>query len=99
MPTFITLCNFTEQGIRAVTQTTERAKAFEAMAAKLGVRLKEMYWTMGRYDVVVVVEAPDDETMSALMLGLGALGNVRTETLRAYSATDMARIFKKMSGK
>ncbi|MBI2371499.1 MAG: GYD domain-containing protein [Deltaproteobacteria bacterium] len=98
MPTFIILANFTEQGIKTVTQTTERAKAFEAMAAELGVRLNEIYWTMGRYDVVAVVEAPDDETMSAVTLGLGVRGNVRTETLRAYSASDMARIFRKMGG-
>lgn len=58
MPTFITLLNWTDQGIRNVKQTTERAKAFKAMAQKVGVTVKADYWTLGQYDGVIVLDAP-----------------------------------------
>ncbi len=89
MPTYISLLNWTDQGIRKVKQTTKRAKAFQDMARKMRVKVKDIYWTVGQYDVVVIMEAPDDEALSRLMLGLGTLGNVRTETLRAYSTQEM----------
>lgn len=94
MPAYITLVNLTEQGIRNVKDTTKRAKAFQAMAAKAGVKVREILWTMGRYDVVLVSEASDDETISRGLLGLGSMGNVRTETLRAFSAKEMDKILK-----
>lgn len=94
MPTYVSLLNWTEQGIRNVKQTTQRAKAFQTMAQKMKVKVRQIHWTMGRYDVVVVLEAPDDEAVSRLMLGLSALGNMRSETLRAYSAQEMAQILK-----
>lgn len=94
MPAYITLVNFTDQGIRNVKDATKRAKAFQTMAGKGGIKLKEIYWTMGRYDVVVMTEAPDDETISRAMLSLGSLGNVRTETLRAFSAKEMDKLLK-----
>jgi uncharacterized protein with GYD domain len=94
MPTYIGLTKWTDQGIRKVKETTKRAKDLQEMAAKMNVKVKEIYWTMGRYDVVVVMEAPDDETISRLTLGLGMLGNVKTETLRAFSAQEMNQIVK-----
>ncbi len=94
MPTYVSLINWTDQGIRKVKQTTKRAKAFQNMAEKAKVKVREIHWTMGRYDVVVVMEAPDDEAISRLMLSLGALGNARSETLRAYSAQQMTQILK-----
>ena len=94
MPTYITLVNFTDQGIRNVKDTTKRAKAFQAGAEKAGVKVKAEYWAMGRYDIVIVTEAPDDETISRAMLRLGSIGNVRTETLRAFSADEMDKILK-----
>ncbi len=97
MPTYISLLNYTEQGIRNVKETTKRAKDFQAMAGKAGVKVKDIYWTMGRYDIAVISEAPDDETISRTLLALGSKGNVRTETLRAYSAEEMDRIIKGMS--
>lgn len=97
MATFISLLGFTDQGIRKVKQTTKRADAFRAMARKSGVTVKHIYWTVGAYDVVIVMEAPDDETATAALLSLGALGNVRTQTLRAFSAEEMNRIIKKMA--
>ncbi len=94
MPTYVSLLNWTDQGIRKVKETTKRAEAFQALAQKSKVRVREIHWTMGRYDVVVVMEAPDDLAISRLMLALGTLGNVKTETLRAYSAKEMAEILK-----
>lgn len=94
MPAYITLVNFTDQGVRNVKDTTKRAKAFQTIGGKAGIKLKEICWTMGRYDVVVMTEAPDDETISRAMLSLGSLGNVRTETLRAFSAKEMDKILK-----
>lgn len=94
MPTYIGLTKWTEQGIRKVKESTKRAKEFQEYAAKMNIKIKEIHWTMGRYDIVVVAEAPDDETMSRLTLGLGMLGNVKTETLRAFSAQEMNQILK-----
>jgi uncharacterized protein with GYD domain len=94
MPTYVSLLNWTDQGIRKVKETTKRAETFQALAQKNKVKVREIHWTMGRYDVVVVMEAPDDQTISRLMLALGALGNVKSETLRAYSAKEMGDILK-----
>ncbi|MGH7352256.1 MAG: GYD domain-containing protein [Candidatus Methylomirabilales bacterium] len=94
MPTYISLLNWTDQGIRKVKETTKRAEALQVLAQKTKVKVREILWTMGRYDVVVIMEAPDDQTISRLMLALGTLGNVKTETLRAYSAKEMGEILK-----
>ncbi|MFQ5989273.1 MAG: GYD domain-containing protein [Candidatus Methylomirabilales bacterium] len=94
MPTYVSLLNWTDQGIRKVKETTKRAEAFQAMAGKMKVKVRNIYWTMGDYDVVLIMEAPDDETLSSLLLTLGGLGNVKTKTLRAYSASEMGRILK-----
>ncbi len=97
MATYIALVNFTDQGIRNIKQTTERAKALSAAAAKLGIKVKEIYWTMGAYDAVLVAEAPNDEAITALALSVGALGNIRTQTMRAYSAEEISKIIAKMA--
>ena len=97
MATYILLANFTDQGIRNVKESTKRAEAFREMAKKLGVTVKEIYWTLGQYDVVVSLEAPDAATVTALSLNLCALGNVRTQTLAAFSADEMDRILGKMT--
>ena len=94
MPTYIWLVNWTDQGIRNVKETTKRAKNFREMAEKAGVKVKEILWTMGRYDLVLVVDAPNDETMTRLALALGMLGNAKTETLKAFSAQEMDQILK-----
>ncbi len=96
MATFISLLGWTDQGIRNVKRTTARAKAFKAMAQKVGVTVKDIYWTVGPYDVVLVMEAPDEATITSLLLSLGTLGNVRTQTLRGFSAEEMTRILAKM---
>ena len=96
MATFIVLGNFTDQGIRNVKETTKRAEAFKAAAKKVGANVKELYWTMGQYDLVTVVEAPDDETATSLLLSAGTLGNIRSQTLRGFSAEEMGKIIGKM---
>ena len=96
MATYIVLANYTEQGIRNVGDTLKRTDAVKAMAKKAGVTMKETYWTLGAHDVVAIFDAPDDETMTALGLSLGKLGNVRTQTLRAFSAADMKGILGKV---
>jgi uncharacterized protein with GYD domain len=93
---FIALVNFTDQGVRHIRQTTERAKALINAAAHLGVRIKDIYWTMGAFDAVFTAEAPDDETMTAFAVSMGSLGNIRTQTLRAFSAGEMSKILEKI---
>ncbi len=93
---YIALLSFTDQGIRNVKQTAERAKAYRALAGKVGVQIKDLYWTQGAYDAVVIMEVPDEETCMSLLLALNSLGNVRSQTLRAFSAEEMGRILKKM---
>jgi uncharacterized protein with GYD domain len=96
MPTYIMLANFTDQGIRNVKDSPKRADVFKNAAKKAGATVKEVFWTLGQYDVVAIVEAPDDVSMTAVGLGIGKLGNVRTQTLRAFSAADMKNILGKM---
>jgi uncharacterized protein with GYD domain len=96
MPTYIVLSSFTDQGIRSVKETIKRADAARDLAQKMGASVKDLYWTEGRYDVVVTFEAPDDATMTALCLAIGAKGNVRTETLRAFSKDEMTKVLAKL---
>ncbi len=96
MATFISLFNFTDQGIRNVKQSPDRAEKFKEMANKVGVTVKDIYWTAGSYDLVTIVEGPDDETVTSLILSLGSLVNVRTQTLRAFSGDEMNGIIAKM---
>jgi uncharacterized protein with GYD domain len=94
MSTYVWLVNWTDQGIRNVKETTKRAQSFREAAEKMGVNVKEILWTMGRYDLVLVIDAPNDETISLLALGLGMGGNAKTETLKAFSTQAMDQILK-----
>jgi uncharacterized protein with GYD domain len=96
MATYVVLANFTDQGVRNAKDSPKRADAFKDMAKKCGATVKEIFWTQGLYDIVTIVEAPDDVTATALALSVGALGNVRTQTLRAFSAADMKGVVGKM---
>ncbi|MFS8975265.1 GYD domain-containing protein [Cupriavidus necator] len=96
MTRYIVLASFTDQGIRAVKDTTKRAAAVREMGARFGVEMKDIYWTLGEYDIVLTVEAPDDASMTAFGLTIGSLGNVRTETLRAFNTDEMEGILGKM---
>jgi uncharacterized protein with GYD domain len=95
MPRYVGLINWTDQGIRNYRDTVRRVEEGRAAAEQLGVRILDVYWTLGRFDIVVVSEAPDDEAATAFLLQLGSLGNVRTETLRAFNADEMSRIIER----
>ena len=96
MITYVVLMNFTDQGIRNAKDTLKRADAFKEMAKKFGVTVREMFWTQGLHDIVVITEAPDEASGTALNMSLCALGNVRTQTLRAFSADEMKQVIAKM---
>lgn len=97
MATYILLGSYSEQGVKSIQETVKRADAVKALAKKAGVTMKETYWVLGRFDVIAVFEAPDDETMTAFSLSVAKLGNVKTETLRAFSAAEMAGVLSKMA--
>jgi uncharacterized protein with GYD domain len=96
MPTYVVLINFTDQGIQNVKQTTERTDHGGEIAEKHGLKLEQAYWTVGPYDMVAVFEAPDDEAISAHLLEIGSLGNVRSTTLRAYDEQEMSAILQRI---
>ncbi len=96
MPRYVALVSFTDQGIRDIKNSIKRAERFKKLAAKHKVKVREIHWTMGRYDIVVTFDAPSDAAMSALTLENVQLGNVRTETLRAYTRDEFAAILKAM---
>lgn len=98
MPTFVSLITWTEQGIRGYKETVNRADAFAAAVENLGGHLVSIHWTVGPYDLVAVVEAPDEETAVAALLQVGAVGNVRTMTMRAFDREAVQRIVAKASG-
>lgn len=96
MATFIVLGSFTDQGIRNVKDTIKRADAVKEAAQKAGIQMKDIMWTLGNYDMVVTFEAPDDAAMTSFALAVGAAGNVRTHTLRAFNRSEMSAILSKM---
>ena len=91
MPRYVILINWTEQGARSVTETTQRAEHVRQMIEQMGGRLETLYWTQGRYDLVTVIQAADEEAAAAVGLRVGIAGAVRTETLRAVDAWEMGR--------
>lgn len=97
MATYIVLTNFTNQGVRNAKETTKRADGVKELAKKFGVTVKEFYWTLGSYDVVAIFDAPDDAAITALGLAIGAAGNVRTQTLRAFSRDEMNGVLAKLA--
>ncbi len=96
MATYISLISFTDQGIRNVKQSPERAQAFRDMVEKAGATVKAIYWTLGNYDIVAITDVPDDATAMTLLLTTGSLGNIRTQTLKGFSAEEMAPILAKL---
>lgn len=97
MATYVVLTSFTDQGIRNIKDSTKRADAVKALAKKFGVTVKELFWTLGSYDVVAIFEAPDDVSMTAFGLAIGAAGNVRTQTMRAFSREEMDGVLAKLA--
>ncbi len=96
MPNYITGIQFTQKGIQEIGNTTKRAAAFKTSSKKLGIKVKEIFWTLGEYDGFLIFEAADDETATAAMLQLEALGNVHTTTSRAFTSAEMDTILAKM---
>ena len=96
MPRYVILVNWTDQGARTVTETTQRADQVRQMVERMGGRLEALYWTQGRHDLVGIMDAPDEETAAAVGLRAGMAGAVRTETLRAFDAEEMGRILAKL---
>ncbi len=96
MSTYISLAQFTDNGIQAARQTTQRVADWAAKVKSMGVTIKEMYWTLGQYDQVCIFEAPDDETAASVLLAADLLGNIRTQTLRAFTSSEMEKILDKV---
>ena len=93
---YVVLGSFTDQGIRSVKDTAKRAQAFRASAKSMGVTVKDIFWTLGAHDVVAIAEASDDETMTALMMKVGSLGNLKSQTLRAFHESEMNQVLSKI---
>jgi Uncharacterized conserved protein len=96
MAKYIVLINFTDQGIRTVTESVKRAKDSVSTFEKFGAKKTAQYWTMGQHDLVIVLEASDDETAMKAVLAVDMLGNVRTTTMRAFTADEMEAITAKL---
>ena len=94
MAKYIVLANFTDQGIRGAKETVNRARKFIDAAHGMGVTVLNIHWTLGPYDLVTTIEAPDDQTLTRLGLALGMQGNVRTQTMRAFDESEMESIIK-----
>jgi uncharacterized protein with GYD domain len=92
MSTYISLVQFTDKGIHAARETTQRVADWAAKVQSKGVTIKQMYWTLGHYDQVCVFEAPNDETAASVLLSSDILGNIRTQTMRAFSSAEMEKI-------
>jgi uncharacterized protein with GYD domain len=97
VPTYVSLINWTEQGIKNFPETTKRAEDFTKLVEASGGKVRELVWTVGEYDIVSVVEFPDEESGVAALLRQGSAGNIRTNTMRAFSASEMEGIIAKTS--
>jgi uncharacterized protein with GYD domain len=95
-PTYISLVKFTDKGIQGAKQTTQRLAAWAAKVQSMGVTIKQMYWTLGEYDQVCIFEAPDDETAASVLLAADMLGNIRSQTMRAFTAAEMDKILARI---
>ena len=96
MPTYVVLMNWTDQGIRTARETVQRRDQADALAERYGARIEQVYWTVGPYDIVTILEAPDDESATAMLLELNSAGNLRTTTLRAYEREEMSGIVQRL---
>ena len=96
MANYVILGNFTDQGIRGIKDTTKRAKAFRDLTEDMGGSIKDIYWTLGSYDIVLTMEAPDDETVAAILMKVGSLGNLKSQTLRAFNEVEINSIISRI---
>ena len=97
MANYVVLVNWTDQGIRSVAETTRRAGQVTQLVESMGGRVVTLLWTLGRYDLVGIIDAPDDETAATIGLRAAQTGAVRTELLRAFAAEEMGRILANLS--
>ena len=96
MATFISLIQFTQHGEEEIKKSADRAAAFRQTAKNIGAEVKDVFWTLGNYDGVLVFDAPSDEVATSLLLSLGSKGTVRTQTLRAFNADQINAILESM---
>ncbi|HKP51631.1 MAG TPA: GYD domain-containing protein [Chloroflexia bacterium] len=96
MATYVSLIQWTEQGVKNVKDTVKRVKQGQEAAEKMGGRFLSVHYTQGKYDIVITTEWPDDETANAFLLSIAATGNIRSQTMRAYSPEEMEGIISKM---
>ena len=96
MATYIALCNFTDQGIRSVKDSPKRAEAVTQAASKFGAKMTQLFWTLGKYDLIAIIEAPDDASASAFSLATCSAGNIRMQTMRGFSKDEMTGILAKL---
>ena len=96
MVKYIALASFTDQGIRNVKDSLKRADAVREAARKVGCEMSQIYWTLGTYDLVTIIDAPDDASATAFALAIGSAGNVRTQSLRAFTRDEMGPILAKL---
>ncbi len=96
MPTYVALMNWTDQGIRSVKDSVQRRDQADALAQKHGASIEQVFWTVGPYDLVSILDAPDEESATAMVLELGSAGNLRTLTLRAYDREEMSAIIGRL---
>ncbi len=97
MPSYVTLLNWTDEGIKNFRQSTERAKDFTKLVEASGGKVRELVWTFGEYDLVTIADYPDEEAAVAALLKVAAAGNIRSNTMRAFSASEMDRIVARAS--
>ncbi|WP_233866414.1 GYD domain-containing protein [Paraburkholderia adhaesiva] len=96
MGTYVVLAQFTDQGIRTVKNSPQRADQTAEMGKAFGCEVKDIYWTLGQYDLTIILEAKDDESLTAFGLALGSAGNVRTQTMRAFNRSEFGSLISKL---
>ncbi len=92
MPTFISFVNWTDQGIKNIKDSPNRSEAAKALLREMGGEIKDIYYTSGQYDFVVIADAPDGDVMAKFALAVGAWGNVRTTTCRAFTESEFQKM-------
>lgn len=97
MSHYVILVNFTDRGIKNVKDSPRRAEAFRSAVEKKGGKVSNLYYTLGKHDIVAIVEAPNDEAVASVLYATGSLGNVRTRTLKAFPMSEAAKIIENLS--
>ena len=96
MPTYMTLIRYTQQGIESIKDSPARLDTAKDLFKSLGAEIKSFYLTMGRYDVMVISEAPDDETTTKLAMTIGSTGAIRTETFRIFTEDEYCKLISEL---